>query len=232
MIDAAWEGIERWAHDHFPELAESLCAGASEAAIEELEAKLGRALPSDLCASLARHDGQRRLPHHRGPAGLMWVNDVYSLLSVERILDETRAWSAIAARDPVPAGTWAADRIAVAASGSGDVIAIDRASGRLDVVVHDEEEPSSELAPGTFGRWLQELAADLARGRWRVSEWRSLEPNVPRLELFDVARAIAARSKGAEDVWSELARRYDQRAWIVRRLVPRDYVEAALRTAP
>jgi cell wall assembly regulator SMI1 len=57
LVEQSWSRIEAWLGEHAPVTFGTLNGSADPAAIAEAERVLGFALPADLVASLARHDG-------------------------------------------------------------------------------------------------------------------------------------------------------------------------------
>jgi len=103
-VASSWNKIDRWAEEHYPELYDQLCEGATVNDINDLEHQLDCSLPQDLRQSLQIHDGQER---GGNPTGIIFSS---MLLDCEEIVQEWDTWRKVnyqylqqEARAPKPA---------------------------------------------------------------------------------------------------------------------------------
>ncbi|KAI5286318.1 Cell wall assembly regulator, partial [Ascosphaera atra] len=85
-IAHSWAKIDRWLEDHFQELYDNLCEGATVNDVNELEHMLDCTLPTDVRESLQIHDGQERPGL---PTGVVFG---CMLLDCEEIVQEWDNW--------------------------------------------------------------------------------------------------------------------------------------------
>ena len=86
----SWQRIDRWVEDHYAELFDNMCEGATSNDVNELEHELDATLPMDIRESLQVHDGQERGGLPTGVIfGLM-------LLDCEEIVMEWKNWRKVA----------------------------------------------------------------------------------------------------------------------------------------
>ncbi len=74
-VAESWRRIEDWLAAHLPEVRDALHPGATDAALDALEAVIGQPLPADVRASLRLHNGQR----DRNAAGNVVTGVVFGL---------------------------------------------------------------------------------------------------------------------------------------------------------
>ncbi|KAF2012656.1 cell wall assembly and cell proliferation coordinating protein [Aaosphaeria arxii CBS 175.79] len=86
----SWKRIDRWAEDHYEELFDQLCEGATANDVNELEHELDATLPQDVRESLQIHDGQER---GGLPTGVIFG---CMLLDCEEIVMEWMNWRKVA----------------------------------------------------------------------------------------------------------------------------------------
>ncbi|KAF2866628.1 hypothetical protein BDV95DRAFT_598867 [Massariosphaeria phaeospora] len=86
----SWRRIDRWAEDHYEELFDQLCEGATSNDVNELEHELDSTLPMDVRESLQVHDGQER---GGLPTGIIFG---CMLLDCEEIVQEWHNWRKVA----------------------------------------------------------------------------------------------------------------------------------------
>lgn len=103
-VASSWSKIDRWAEEHYPELYDQLCEGATVNDLNELEHQLDCSLPQDVRQSLQIHDGQER---GGNPTGIIFSG---MLLDCEEIVQEWDTWRRVnyqylqrEARAPKPA---------------------------------------------------------------------------------------------------------------------------------
>ena len=80
-----WEKLETWLEANRPAVLADLNAGADEAAVDDLQARLGLRLPEDFIACLRVHNGQK------GQAAPLF--DTYAFLPARRILMSWTSWN-------------------------------------------------------------------------------------------------------------------------------------------
>ncbi|KAM7186920.1 glucan synthesis regulatory protein [Rhypophila sp. PSN 637] len=85
-VESSWNKIDRWAEEHYPELFDQLCEGATVNDLNDLEHQLDCSLPQDVRQSLAIHDGQER---GGNPTGIIFSG---MLLDCEEIVQEWDTW--------------------------------------------------------------------------------------------------------------------------------------------
>ncbi|KAF2181757.1 cell wall assembly and cell proliferation coordinating protein [Zopfia rhizophila CBS 207.26] len=86
----SWKRIDRWVEDHYEELFDNLCEGATSNDVNELEHELDATLPMDVRESLQMHDGQER---GGLPTGIIFG---CMLLDCEEIVMEWQNWRKVA----------------------------------------------------------------------------------------------------------------------------------------
>lgn len=82
----SWRKIDAWAEEHYPELFDQLCEGATNNDLNELEHQLDCSLPQDVRESLMIHDGQERWGT---PTGIIFGS---MLLDCEELVQEWEQW--------------------------------------------------------------------------------------------------------------------------------------------
>ena len=88
-VGHSWRRIDEWAEDHYPELNDNICEGATVNDINELEHQLDCSLPQDVRESLMIHDGQER---GGTPTGIIFGS---MLLDCEEIVQEHETWKRV-----------------------------------------------------------------------------------------------------------------------------------------
>lgn len=86
----SWKRVDRWVEDHYEELFDNLCEGATSNDVNELEHELDATLPQDVRESLQYHDGQER---GGLPTGIIFG---CMLLDCEEIVMEWLNWRKVA----------------------------------------------------------------------------------------------------------------------------------------
>ncbi|PSN70977.1 cell wall assembly and cell proliferation coordinating protein [Corynespora cassiicola Philippines] len=89
-VSHSWRRIDRWVEDHYEELFDQLCEGATANDVNELEHELDSTLPMDVRESLQIHDGQER---GGLPTGIIFG---CMLLDCEEIVMEWQNWRKVA----------------------------------------------------------------------------------------------------------------------------------------
>ncbi|KAF2205849.1 cell wall assembly and cell proliferation coordinating protein [Delitschia confertaspora ATCC 74209] len=89
-VSHSWKRIDRWVEDHYEELFDNLCEGATSNDVNELEHELDATLPQDVRESLQIHDGQER---GGLPTGIIFG---CMLLDCEEIVMEWQNWRKVA----------------------------------------------------------------------------------------------------------------------------------------
>jgi cell wall assembly regulator SMI1 len=201
VVDA-WKRIEAWSAKHFPALAQTLCPGASEGAISEVEAATGP-LPAAFRTSISRHDGQRDFP------ALFWFKDTYRLLSLEEIREE-RTGRAKATKEAIP----------IAKAKSGDLMWLRIADGDGPIRVRAHDAAGVPTVASSFESYLATLASDLDAGRYREDEYGGLDrklPSGPDREALvaTLARRVFDAHGGVADLRRAIAAEVNQPEWIV-----------------
>ncbi|KAL2760810.1 hypothetical protein ACRALDRAFT_2024713 [Sodiomyces alcalophilus JCM 7366] len=85
-VTHSWRKIDEWAEEHYPELYDQLCEGATHNDLNELEHMLDCTLPQDVRDSLMIHDGQERWGT---PTGIIFGS---MLLDCEELVQEWETW--------------------------------------------------------------------------------------------------------------------------------------------
>lgn len=85
-VEHSWRRIDEWAEEHYPELFDQLCEGATTNDLNDLEHQLDCSLPQDVRQSLMVHDGQER---GGTPTGIIFGS---MLLDCEEIVQEWETW--------------------------------------------------------------------------------------------------------------------------------------------
>ena len=171
MPDAPWAALLRALPDA---LRDDLRPGASETALADAERALGLALPADVRAVYAAHDGQAG----DAPGALGGLR----FLPLADVAAEHAKWADVLATSPdlaglpveaVPAGavaatTWDARWVPVADDGAGNGLAVDLAAGPVgtqgQVVTVGADEPTRRVLAPSLPALLDRLAALFASG--------------------------------------------------------------------
>ncbi len=157
-IAQAWQRIEKWLAKNAPACYANLAPSASEDAIRATEAAIGRRLPDDLCASLARHDGEKNeVDTVMGPA----------LLALDRIVEEWRSFDRLKRKEGFDDDWWRPDWVPFATDGAGNFWCADvaaTAKGRpAPIVDFVHDEPDREVLAPSFTSILTTLAGRMER---------------------------------------------------------------------
>ncbi len=166
-IDDVWNRLEKALKAAAPEVRKSLKKGTTEAKLTKLEQKLGVTLPSDLRASLLRHDGQKEDGDGLFPEDFVGdMSGEFVLMSTAEIESEWRMWrglndggeftgSKTTPGKGVRAGWWNPGWIPFATDGGGDSLCVDTTpakGGTAGQVIHmrhdsgDRPRPAKSLA--------------------------------------------------------------------------------------
>ncbi|HYQ02611.1 MAG TPA: SMI1/KNR4 family protein [Polyangiaceae bacterium] len=164
------ERIAHWMNEHgAPLLTANLASGASAQRLDEVEAELGAALPSELRALWSVHDGQRE--EGNGFVG------AYDLLSTQRALDERESALALI-RFTRESPQWAASSGATStelgsnhwlpfAARDADALLVHGITGRVFRCDHDD---APELLASSLVEWFQRYAARVEADDYAVEE--------------------------------------------------------------
>jgi len=137
-VNAIWADVEAWLGANAPRAARELRAGADAATLQKLEAALGRALPADYRASLARHDGRAALSDQE-------------YLSCDAVSKRAHAMNQVAGFPP----GW----IPFASDSGGNLLCIDERDR-----VSAWEGGAAGLVAASFAAWLERYRDDLLAG--------------------------------------------------------------------
>jgi cell wall assembly regulator SMI1 len=176
-VVGAWERIERWLQANAEPVHANLAPGASDGDLAALVAAIGCDLPSEVVASLKRHDGLR--DEYPGLIG------GWELLSCRRIAQEWEIWKGLldngelegpsSPADPrIKTDWWNPRWIPVTSSGSGNHHCVDLDpvgeghAGQVIVLWHDDE--TRPLVALTYAEWLEQIAAGLESGALQAFE--------------------------------------------------------------
>ncbi|PHH53104.1 Glucan synthesis regulatory protein [Ceratocystis fimbriata CBS 114723] len=88
-VSHSWRRIDAWAEEHYPELFDQICEGATRNDMNDLEHQLDSSLPADIRESWMYHDGQER---GGMPTGVIFSN---MLLDCEEIVQEWENWRTV-----------------------------------------------------------------------------------------------------------------------------------------
>ncbi len=177
----SWKRIDRWMEDHYEELFDNVCEGATANDVNELEHELDATLPIDIRESLQVHDGQER---GGLPTGVLFG---LMLLDCEEIVMEWKNWRKVAEEYLTTKPDYSAPQIPVkafAGSSTAPPVALPQPSGnplwRQDLLSRQDSQPpnavqkayahpawiplardwggnylATDLAPGPTGTWGQ-----------------------------------------------------------------------------
>jgi cell wall assembly regulator SMI1 len=179
-VSHSWKRIERWMEDHYEELFDNICEGATSNDVNELEHELDATLPMDIRESLQLHDGQER---GGLPTGVIFG---CMLLDCEEIVMEWQNWKKVAEEYLTHKPDFRTPQIPVKAfaSSSEPPIAQPQQSGnplwRQELLARQDSQPpnavqkayahpawiplardwggnylAADLAPGPAGQWGQ-----------------------------------------------------------------------------
>lgn len=169
-IEAIWTDIEAWLAEHAPDRHAELRPGASEAAIAELERRIGNKLPADYAASLARHDGATNLSSY------VYQDSKSVAASWEAMLDTPVEGREI---DAPEAGIiqpiwWSKAWIPFAEDSGGNLLCLDLDPGpegdKGQVLVFEMSMGPGPEGHASFGEWLEDYRDGLLEGRFVVDE--------------------------------------------------------------
>lgn len=161
-----WEKLETWLEANRPAVLADLNAGADDAAVDDLQARLGLRLPEDFIACLRVHNGQK------GQAAPLF--DTYAFLPARRILMSWTSWNELQgggdfdgregrAAGPVRPLWWSPGWVPFASNGGGDYLCLDMdpppqgQRGQIIRVFHDVAD-RIVIASG-FGTWFEGFGA-------------------------------------------------------------------------
>lgn len=169
-IDAIWKDIEAWLAEHAPDRAAELRPGASDAAIEALEKKIGHKLPADYVASLARHDGAANLSSYV-------YQDSKSVAASWEAMRETptegREIDAPEAKVIKPVW-WNKAWVPFAEDSGGNLLCLDLDPGpkgkKGQVLVFEMSMGPGPEGHASFGEWLADYRDGLKAGRFVVDD--------------------------------------------------------------
>lgn len=180
-VSHSWKRVDRWAEDHYEELFDNLCEGATSNDVNELEHELDATLPMDVRESLQIHDGQER---GGLPTGIIFG---CMLLDCEEIVMEWQNWRKVADEYLTTKPDYSTPQIPVkafAGSSTAPPVAQVQQSGnplwRQDLLAKQDSQPANavqkayahpawiplardwggnylatDLAPGPAGTWGQ-----------------------------------------------------------------------------
>lgn len=180
-VSHSWRRIDRWVEDHYEELFDNLCEGATSNDVNELEHELDATLPMDVRESLQVHDGQER---GGLPTGIIFG---CMLLDCEEIVMEWQNWRKVADEYLSPKPDYRTPQIPVkafAGASTAPPVAQPQQSGnplwRQDLLARQDSQPpnavqkayahpawiplardwggnylATDLAPGPAGTWGQ-----------------------------------------------------------------------------
>ncbi|KAF2115032.1 hypothetical protein BDV96DRAFT_91419 [Lophiotrema nucula] len=177
----SWKRIDRWVEDHYEELFDNVCEGATSNDVNELEHELDATLPMDVRESLQVHDGQER---GGLPTGVIFG---CMLLDCEEIVMEWQNWRKVAEEYLTQKPNYRTPQIPVkafAGSSTAPPVAEPQQNGntlwRQDLLARQDSQPpnsvqkayahpawiplardwggnylATDLAPGPSGTWGQ-----------------------------------------------------------------------------
>ena len=180
-VRRVWLRIEGWLRTHAPEVLESLGEGASNEQIRSAEEALELELPDDFRLSLQFVDGSGV-----GSGGLV---DEWKLLSIDEVVEQYRGLMDLYERGLIPvkvstegparANAWTPRRIPFSRKADGDFRFLDLDPGDGghpgQVVRAWRQMMAQSVEAPTFIDFLETVADDLERGRWRVGSDGTLE---------------------------------------------------------
>jgi len=184
-MEATWKIIEDWLAAKAPQLTKALNPGASQEALDKLEAMIGTKLPADFTAFYKVHNGQDRDQD--------WLLDGEELLSIERIMEEWEVWNDLLPTfkdddgKPYTSKPEAGIKndwfnplwIPVTYNGGGDHICIDldpAPGGKVGQMIrlwHDDADRHIEAA--SFTEWISDFTTGLQKGEYVYSkDWGAI----------------------------------------------------------
>jgi cell wall assembly regulator SMI1 len=168
-IADSWRRLETWFGAHAADLLKELEPGVSQKELAAAEKKLGYALPPDLKASLAIHDGDDEAGVIGGWS-LLAVRAIVSEATMMRGLLEKGTFSK-ARSDPHPrisSAWWSVGWIPLASSGSGDLFCLDQDPGPKgkpgQIILFRHDDGQRLLIAESLRDWLAAIARDLEAG--------------------------------------------------------------------
>ena len=126
--DDSWTRIETWLHAHAPRTHATLNPPADESSLRATEEALGLSLPSDLLASLLRHDGSAA---GQNTQGRFTLPGEYALLDLEGIAKQWRMLGSILAtyEDAMVGAWWHTQWVPIGLHITGDTLFVDQRPG-------------------------------------------------------------------------------------------------------
>lgn len=196
-VTASWKRIEAWLAKHAPQYAKALPKGATAAAIDKLEKKIGLTMPAAARESWMRHNGNGFGPAIIGNWVLMDLDSIASEHKLMKQLCESGTFDEAEA-DPHPAITkkwWSTAWIPIVSSQSGHFFCIDTdppeggTPGQIILFLHDDG--LRVLVAHSFEEWLAAIADDLERGIYtfdpneeRFSSEAFMKSSLERKDLY------------------------------------------------
>lgn len=163
-VHRAWDRIERWLRTHAPATYATLNLPASTRRIRATEAAMSVAFPSDLVASLQRHDGART----SDLSTVFEPSPFYALMSLRDLHRDWRTRCGIIERaGELPGRWWHAEFVPFAQDFAGDVLVVDQrpaGSGRIGTHSH-EGGHALRTAANSLATLLEETARALETGK-------------------------------------------------------------------
>ena len=157
-VGAAWKRIESWLAGHAPKTRRALRPPTSQAAIDQMQARMSVAFPPDLVVSLRRHDGvgglESVLPPFYAPAPLTRIHSEWARnCGVMANVGNLGVW-------------WDKAFIPFATAGDGGCLVLDQRDGGHGRVgeYFAENGTAFERWPASVTEYLEKTAAALESG--------------------------------------------------------------------
>lgn len=199
-VEDAWERLEAWCAERYPELLEGLRPGADGEALQHYEEAVGHRLPPDVRRSFLRHDGETR-----GADGLVFG---LRLLPLPESLEQWQGWREVA---PMFAGDSAREQYASRAGslpegairpeytnpawlpltedGGGNNLGVDLDPGPAgtsgQIITFGRDEDLKAVAAPNWSAFLHDLADLLEEGNFSLSPESGFSPKSPPLHYHD-----------------------------------------------
>lgn len=185
-VPAIWARIEAWLERRAPSVLAGLAGPADKLAVEQAERELGMALPDDLRASLAIHDGEAR---DVGLVRGMTLNGLETMMYDWRAMEKLRVSGifgdagAVRTQAGLRPGHWHRGWLPIASTGDGDSWSLDLdpgAGGRVGQVFYfDHELGPRAVAFPSFTAWLDALLVEMEAGKISLDPAGGLRVTTP-----------------------------------------------------
>jgi cell wall assembly regulator SMI1 len=169
-VNGAWQRIETWLAAHAPASSAALAGPASPARLGEVQQRIGVTLPSELVASLLRHDGMNT-------AGGFLLPSIYRPVSAVDIGGQATALCEVLThgQNESVGSWWHGQFVPFAVDGAGDVLFLDQRPGYDGKLGESDHEGTVDFSrrPASLTELLEQTATALETGERTNGSYRA-----------------------------------------------------------